>query len=255
MKQYSIIIPAFNEEARLGATLEEIGNYLAASGRSSEILVVDDGSTDGTVELAKKYGAHLPVTVIESDRNYGKGHAVRIGMLQATGDFRIFTDADGSTPIDELDKLEAALDGVGGEGVAFASVAMPDSQILSHQSRLRSMAGRVGNRLIQWIALPGVADSQRGFKLFSADAAEAVFAASEVDGWAFDVEALVLARQAGCPTVEVGVRWEHRLASRVGAASYLSSLLEVIRIRRRLGKAPLGREGVATSVDSTWVSR
>ena len=251
MKQLSIIIPAYNEAARLGATLEEIGDYLVASGRAAEILVVDDGSLDDTVELARDYSSRLPVTVLESDRNYGKGHAVRIGMLHATGDYRVFTDADGSTPIQELDKLEAALSSVGGDGVAFASVAMPDSRILSHQSRLRSLAGRLGNRLIQWIALPGVADSQRGFKLFSASAAERIFAASVVDGWAFDVEALVLARQAGYPIVEVGVTWEHRLASRVGASSYLSSLIEVLRIRRRLGKAPSGRRLREAAVDAT----
>lgn len=238
MTDLSIIIPAYNEEARLGATLDEIADFLGDYGRSAEVIVVDDGSTDATVHLANQWQERLPLRVIESPRNRGKGHAVRVGMLAASGARRLFTDADGSTPIDELRALDAGLDGIGGHGVAVASIGLADSVVLSPQSRLRSFAGRVGNWLIQWMALPGVNDSQRGFKLFSADAAEAAFAQSEVDGWAFDVEVLALARHAGFPLVEVPVRWEHRLASRVKASSYITSLIEVWKIRRRVGKAP-----------------
>lgn len=237
MTGYSIVIPAFNEEERLGATLAEIGEYLHASGKDAEIVVVDDGSTDGTVALATSWSDRLPVRVIELPENRGKGHAVRVGMLAAVGAKRVFADADGSTPIDELDKLSAALDGIGGDGVALASVALPDSEILSPQSRLRSFAGRLGNWLIQAMVLPGIKDSQRGFKLFSAAATEAAFADARVDGWAFDVEVLALARHGGYRLVEVPVRWEHRLASRVRASSYVTSLIEVWKIRRRVGKA------------------
>lgn len=237
MIDYSIVIPAFNEEDRLGATLEEIGEYLQMSSKKAEIVVVDDGSSDGTVALATSWAGRLPVRVIETPVNRGKGHAVRVGMLAASGAYRVFADADGSTPIEELDALEAALHGIGGEGVALASIALPDSEVLSAQSKLRSFAGRVGNRLIQLMVLPGVADSQRGFKLFSAAAAEAAFTSAQVDGWAFDVEVLALARHAGFRLVEVPVRWEHRLASRVRATSYVSSLIEVWKIRRRIGKA------------------
>lgn len=238
MTEYSIIIPAFNEEERLGATLEEVGDYLEQSGKSAEVIVVDDGSADGTVALARKWSDRLSLRVIESPQNMGKGHAVRVGMLAAGGKKRLFTDADGSTPIAELDALDAALQKIGGRGVAFASVALPDSVVLSPQSKLRSLAGRLGNRLIQLMMLPGVQDSQRGFKLFSADAAEAAFSAATVDGWAFDVEVLAMARHAGFPLIEVGVTWEHRLASRVRATSYLTSLWEVWLIRRRVGRAP-----------------
>lgn len=239
MTDYSIIIPAFNEEERLGATLEEIAGYLVESGKTAEVIVVDDGSADGTVRLARSWAERMPLRVIESDRNYGKGHAVRVGMLAATGARRLFTDADGSTPMDELDGLDAALDALGGEGVALASIAVAGSEVLSPQSKLRSLAGRLGNRVIQLMVLPGIRDSQRGFKLFSAAATEAAFSGARVDGWAFDVEALALARQAGFALAEVPVRWEHRLASRVQASSYLTSLWEVWKIRRRIGKAKL----------------
>ena len=182
MIEFSIIIPAFNEEERLGATLDEICDYLQSSDKPAEVIVVDDGSTDRTVALAREWSDRLTLRVIESPQNMGKGHAVRVGMLAADGKKRLFTDADGSTPIAELDALDAALDEVGGRGVAFASIALPDSVVLSPQSKLRSVAGRLGNLLIQLMMLPGVQDSQRGFKLFSADAAEAAFSKATVDG-------------------------------------------------------------------------
>lgn len=237
MTDYSIVIPAYNEEQRLGDTLAEIAGYLERTGRKAEVIVVDDGSTDDTIALANGWSDRLPIKIISSERNFGKGHAVRLGMLAATGERRLFTDADGSTPIEELDSLDQALDELGGEGVAIASIALPGSNVLSPQSKVRSFAGRLGNWLIQIMALPGIKDSQRGFKLFSASAAEAAFAPAELDGWAFDVEALVLARHAGYAVVEIPVTWEHRLASRVRASSYLTSLLEVWKVRRRIGKA------------------
>jgi len=245
MIEYSIIIPAYNEEARLGATLTEIADYLAASGKGAEVIVVDDGSTDATVLLARDWLERLPLRIIETSRNMGKGHAVRTGMLAAQGAKRLFADADGSTPIAELDALDAVLDGHGG-GVALASIALPDSVVLSAQSKLRSLAGRAGNRLIQLLVLPGIRDSQRGFKLFTAEAAVAAFSTAEVDGWAFDVEVLALARQAGFSLHEVPVTWEHRLASRVRASSYLTSLWEVWKIRRRIGRTPV-RPGAAVA--------
>ena len=250
MIEYSIIIPAFNEEARLGDTLDEIGDYLEASGKSAEVIVVDDGSTDRTAELAKSFSDRLPIRVLESGQNHGKGHAVRTGMLAARGGKRLFTDADGSTPIEELDALDSALQSLAGPGVAFASIAVPGAKVLSSQSRSRSFAGRMGNRLIQLLVLPGVHDSQRGFKLFSDEVAAEVFTAATVDGWAFDVEVLALARQAGYRLAEVPVTWEHRLASRVRAASYVTSLWEVWRIRRRIGRAPENASSAAPGLSS-----
>jgi dolichyl-phosphate beta-glucosyltransferase len=164
----------------------------------------------------------------------GKGHAVRIGMLAASGDRRLFTDADGSTPIGELGHLQQELDGIGGSGVAFASIAVPGAEVVRAQVGLRTTAGRLGNRLIRAIVLPGVSDSQRGFKLFSADAAEATFSRCVVDGWGFDVETLVLASSLGFKTVEVPVAWTHMEDSRVTPLSYFTTFAEVLGVRWRL---------------------
>jgi dolichyl-phosphate beta-glucosyltransferase len=229
----SIILPCFNEEQRLGSTLEAIADYLEGTEGTAEVIVVDDGSSDATSEVAE--ASRCPnLRVIRLEENRGKGHAVRVGMLDAVGELRLFADADNSTPIAELDKLESALRQAGGSGVAFASIAVPGADVEQRQAGIRPLAGRFGNWLIQLIALPGVSDSQRGFKLFSADAATAVFSDSTIDRWAFDVEVLALARDKGFALVEVPVRWAHKDDSRVTALSYLSTLIDVVRIRLRL---------------------
>ncbi len=230
----SIVVPAFNEEHRLGATLEEIERFVASRLESIEVIVVDDGSTDGTSGVAA--ASPLAPIVIRYDENRGKGHAVRIGMLAANGAIRLFTDADGSTPIDQFDRLHNALTDIGSPGITMASVAVDGAEVVTPQRGLRPAAGRFGNRLIQWLVLPGVDDSQRGFKLFTSDAAEEVFGRCVVDGWAFDVEALAIARALGIPFREVPVTWMHKDDSRVTASSYLTTLRDVIRIRWRLAR-------------------
>lgn len=239
MTMLSIIVPAYNEALRLGSTLEEIAGFIAARPVETEVIVVDDGSEDATVEVAQ--ASSCPnLTVIRSGENRGKGHAVRIGMLSARGDFRLFTDADGSTPMTELTKLEEALGSLERPGIAFASIGVPGAEVKQPQAGLRPLAGRVGNRLIQLLATPGIYDSQRGFKLFTADAAEAVFSRSVVDRWAFDVEILALAPRLGFDIVEVPVTWAHKDDSRVTALSYLATLWDVIRIRWRLARNSYG---------------
>ena len=234
MPTLSIIIPAFNEELRIGSTLESIEAFIGTR-TDVEVLVVDDGSLDATCDVVT--ASSCPnLKLIRTDRNTGKGHAVRIGMLAAGGDYRLFTDADGSTPIAELEHLEAALAHMGGSGVAFASIAVPGARVEQTQAGLRPAAGRLGNRLIRMIALPGVSDSQRGFKLFSADAAESIFGRVVVDRWAFDVEVLAVARQLGFPIAEVPVTWAHKDDSRVTALSYFTTLAEVIRVKWRLAR-------------------
>jgi len=234
MTALSIIIPAYNEELRIGSTLDSISEFVAT--RSDvEVIVVDDGSQDGTANVAA--GSSCPgIRVIRTETNKGKGHAVKTGMLAATGDYRLFTDADGSTPITELAKLETALEGLGGSGIAFASIAVPGAEVQQTQAGLRPAAGRFGNWIIRKIALPGVHDSQRGFKLFSADAADAVFSRSVVNGWAFDVEVLAMARHLGFGTAEVPVVWAHKDDSRVTQLSYLTTLAEVVGVRWRLAR-------------------
>ena len=155
-------------------------------------------------------------------------------MLAATGKYRLFTDADGSTPISEFHGLRTALERSGGSGVAFGSIGLRGALVEQPQSGLRSTLGKFGNLMIRVLALPGVHDSQQSFKLFSADAAEAVFRRSVVDGWGFDVEALALARRLGFGTTEVPVRWAHVEGGTLTPAAYLTTLGDVARVRWRL---------------------
>jgi glycosyltransferase involved in cell wall biosynthesis len=233
MTDLSVIVPAYNEAQRIGLTLESIATFVSGQVGHVEVIVVDDGSIDATGEVVAA-SACPNLRTIRVDHNMGKGHAVRIGMLAASGDRRLFMDADGSTPISELGRLQQELDEIGGSGVAFASIAVPGADVVRAQAGLRTTAGRLGNRLIQTIALPGVSDSQRGFKLFSADAAEAIFSQCVVDGWGFDVEALVFATILGFETVEVPVVWTHMEDSRVTPFSYVTTFAEVLGVRWRL---------------------
>lgn len=233
MTALSIVIPAYNEAARITPTLDEISAFIERRRERIEVVVVDDGSTDATADVARRH-ACPNLTVVRTPTNRGKGHAVRTGMLAATGDRKLFTDADGSTSIDQLAKLEAALDRVGGTGIAFASIAVSGAEIATPQRGLRPAAGRFGNWLIRSLALAGVRDSQRGFKLMSADVADDVFGRCRIDRWAFDVELLAIARARSYPIIEVPVTWEHKDDSRVTAGSYLGTLLDVMRVRARL---------------------
>ncbi|MEA2000558.1 MAG: dolichyl-phosphate beta-glucosyltransferase [Actinomycetota bacterium] len=240
MTTLSIIVPAYNEEHRIGSTLESIAAFAASRAGDTEVIVVDDGSSDATA--AAVAASSCPnLQIIRTERNMGKGHAVRVGMLAAAGDLRLFTDADGSTPISELARLEGELQRIGGSGVAFASIAVAGADVARMQSGLRPAAGRLGNWLIRLIALPGVLDSQRGFKLFSANAAQAIFERSVVDRWAFDVETLALARHLDLGIVEVPVRWAHKEDSRVTALSYVTTLADVIGLRWRLWRGAYDR--------------
>ena len=233
MVSLSIIVPAYNEEKRITPTLESIVDFAASQSSPVEIIVVDDGSLDGTAEVSKSVGDG-EVRVIRTVANRGKGHAVRTGMLAATGKYRLFTDADGSTPIAEFHGLRTALERSGGSGVAFGSIGLGGALVEQPQSGLRSTLGKFGNLMIRVLALPGVHDSQRGFKLLSADAAEAVFRRSVVNGWGFDVEALALARRLGFATTEVPVRWAHVEGGTLTPAAYLTTLGDVARVRWRL---------------------
>lgn len=240
MTSLSIIVPAFNEAHRIDPTLDSLASFAAARSEVTEIIVVDDGSTDETIAVVNASRC-ANLNLIPTDRNRGKGHAVRVGMLAASGERRLFMDADSSATIAEFEHLDAELDHIGGSGVAFASIAVPGANVIRPQSGIRPAAGRMGNRLIQAIALPGVSDSQRGFKLFSHDAAEAIFSRSVVDGWGFDVEALAVARRLGFSVVEVPITWAHMEESRVTAFSYLVTLTEVLGVRFRLARGAYDR--------------
>jgi dolichyl-phosphate beta-glucosyltransferase len=233
----SVIVPAFNEAQRLPATLVRVREYLDGRAEEYEVLVVDDGSVDDTAAIAEAAAQSWPrMRVLRLPTNTGKGAAVRAGMLAATGEHRVFSDADLSTPIEELPKLRARLGGAC--HVAIASRALPESRVEVHQPGRREMMGRVYNRLLRVFALPGLKDTQCGFKAFTATAAVACFTPLQTLRFGFDAEVLLRARRCGWTIAEVPVRWQHREDSRVSpfrdSARVLYDMLRLrITVRRR----------------------
>jgi dolichyl-phosphate beta-glucosyltransferase len=230
----SIVIPAYNEADRLGPTLDDLLPLLTTVEGTTEVIVVDDGSEDATIAVAERHLAAFPAgSVISSTPNRGKGLAVRIGMTAATGDRRLFMDADGSTALDEIGRFlrHAAATG---DQVVIGSIGRRDEHRVIPQSRFRTIAGRAANLLIQAVVLPGIKDTQRGFKLFDGETADEIFGRCTIDGWLFDVEALAIARRRGYRIAELPVAWQHKEDSRVKASSYLRVLWDLLRIRWRL---------------------
>lgn len=236
IRDVSVVIPAFNEEKRIGPTIERIRSFCPQHCRLHEIVVADDGSRDGTVALAESLSTKaLPVRVLASPVNRGKGDAVRRGMLGAEGGAVLFSDADLSTPIEELDKLFPQLRAV---PVVIGSRAVSDSDLARHQPLHRELAGRTFNLFFQTLVLRGIRDSQCGFKLFTRAAAQEIFPRVTLEGFGFDVEVLYLARKLGYPIAEVGVRWLDDRDSKVrlwrDAPRMFSDLVRVRLTHRRL---------------------
>lgn len=211
----SIVVPAFNEEKRLGNTLKRMLAYMDSRNVPYEILVVDDGSDDRTVEMVQHIAACRPqVRLLAYQPNRGKGYAVRYGVLRAQGERILFSDADLATPIEEIEKLLAKLDE--GYDVAIGSRDMPGSELVKQQSFLRENGGKLCNKMIQVMAVPGIHDTQCGFKLFTRGAAHSIFSRCQIDHFAFDVEVLYLAQRTfGFRVAEVPVRWAHQEGSKV----------------------------------------
>jgi dolichyl-phosphate beta-glucosyltransferase len=224
----TVVIPAFNEERRLPLTLAAVVAYFRERGVPFEVLVADDGSADGTACLAAGAGAEVRVLRLP---HRGKGAAVRAGVLASGGDLVLMTDADLSTPITELDRLVAALArsdvAIGSRNVDGARVAVP-------QGLGRRVMGRAFNLLVRALLLPGLRDTQCGVKLYRREAALAVFDRCRTDGFAFDVEALALARRLGYQVAEVPVEWRNSPDSRVRPLIDVPRMfLELLAIRRR----------------------
>ena len=231
----SVIVPAYNEARRLPETLERLRAYLDAEGEEYEVIVVDDGSQDGTPDLVEQSTALWPqLRLIRLRRNAGKGAAVRAGMLDARGELRLFTDADLSTPIDELSRLRQAIQGT--TAVAIGSRAVAGAVVEVHQPWRRELMGRTYNRLLQLLALPGLHDTQCGFKIFTAEAAVACFTPLQTLRFGFDAEVLLRARRHGWRIAEIGVHWRHADESRVSplrdSAATFNDLIR-LRLRRR----------------------
>lgn len=225
----SIVIPAFNEERRLGNGLETITQYLATVGRQAEIIVADDGSTDGTAHIIEEW-SERGVVHVRLPRNRGKGAACRAGVARSRGLRVLITDADLSTPIDEVEKLEAAL---GPAAIVLGSRAVDGAEISLRQPLHRVLMGKTFNRIIQLLGVRGIHDTQCGFKLIDGPIARSLFAEMITDGFAFDVELVWLARQHDHPITEVGVRWRNSLDSRVDRLRDPARMIrDILRFRR-----------------------
>lgn len=226
----SVIIPAYNEQERIGPTLDGLANYFEGKDYSFEIVVVNDGSADNTVEVAKSKQQILPsLRIIENDRNRGKGYTVKHGVSEARGDYVLFFDADSSTPIEEVDKFWPLFEQ--GYGVCIGSRALPESDIVIHQPWYREAMGRTFNLLVRLIAVRGVKDTQCGFKAFSAEAAKTVFKRQTLDGFGFDVELLFIARKFGFKIAEVPIKWINSPDSKVSTAGGAKAFSDLLVIR------------------------
>lgn len=215
--ELSIVIPAYNEEKRLPRALGLLRDYFAARNTSAgeiEILVVDDGSADGTARIAQEWAQEMPwIRLVSNGSNRGKGYSVRHGMLEARGRVALFTDADLSSPIDESEKLLAAIRD--GNDVAIGSRALDRSLISVRQARLRELAGMIFNGFVRLFTGLPFHDTQCGFKAFVREPSRIVFEQQRIEGFGFDPEILFLAVRHGLRAAEIPVRWAHDPASKV----------------------------------------
>ncbi len=224
----SLIIPAYNEAERIGASLGRALDYLAAQPYDYEVLVIDDGSRDATADVVHRFTGDC-LQLLRQPHNMGKGAAVRRGMLAAAGEHRIFSDADFSTPITELPRM---LEQMREYDVVIGSRAIDASYIKEHQPWYRESMGIIFNRLVQILAVPGIQDTQCGFKGFHARAADDIFGRTKIDGFSFDVEALFLARSLGYTIKEMPVEWRNDARSTLNPISdSLKMFQELIKIR------------------------
>lgn len=226
----SVIIPAYNEEKRLSLTLIDINKHLSEADFDYEILVVNDGSTDATVEIARRF-SHLikNLKIIDNQINKGKGAVVRQGMLEANGKWRLLTDADNSTSIDQFHKMLPYFNE--GYDVVIGSRDIKGAKLIPPQPFYRRFLGDIGNLIIQVLLLPGIKDTQAGFKCFSEKATEDVFSKARINRWGFDVEILAIAKKLGYKIKEIPIVWVNNPFSHVKPQAYFQVLFEVFKVR------------------------
>ena len=248
--ELSIVIPAYNEELRLPETLSRIASYVRASKREVEVLVVDDGSTDRTADVANSFRGEIDrLRVVANNENRGKGYSVRHGMTEARGRLVLFTDADLSAPIEEADKLIAAL---GDHDVAIGSRALNRSLISVRQSTFRESAGIVFNMIVRTILRLPFVDTQCGFKAFRREPCLVIFQQQRIERFGFDPEILYLARHHRLRSAEIPVRWAHSPATKVSMLrDSLQMFLDVFVIRWNslMGRYPRLQGGVARAAE------
>lgn len=226
----SIIIPAYNEEHRIGPTLQSVGLWLAQQSFDGEVLVIDNNSHDGTSQVVASYMEQYPSIRAITERRQGKGYAVQCGMLAAQGDVRLFMDADNSTSIDHFERCMPHLHH--GYDVVIGSLAVRGSTIMQGGAEplWRRILGKLGNLWIQLFAVPGIWDTRRGFKVFTARAANDVFHRLTIFGWSFDDEVLAIARLRGYRIKEIPVTWNNDPNSKINFWAYPKTLGEAVRI-------------------------
>jgi len=211
---YSIVLPAYNEAVRIRSTLDFILEYVAQQHWSAEVIVVNDGSTDSTADIVREYSAKYPaLRLLENPGNRGKGYSVRNGMLHASGDVLLFSDADLSSPIEEANKLFAAI--ASGADIAIGSRWLRPELQTQRQPLHRQLFGRMFNLALRVILRLKFRDTQCGFKAFTRRAAHAIFPLQQIERWGFDPELLYLARKFDFTVKEVPVRWSHREGTRI----------------------------------------
>lgn len=232
----SIVVPAYNEAARLPNTLQRMQEYLLQRPFSSEIIVVLDGPTDATLDFVRSAARDVPqLKILERNDNRGKGYTVKEGMLAAKGEVRLFCDADNSTDIAHFDKMKPLFDQ--GYDVVIASrnaKDVPEALQVVSQAWYKRAIGRLGNRIVQIAVVPGIWDTQCGFKAFRAEAAERIFAQTTIDRWGFDIEVLALAQRLGYKIGIVSARWLNDDRSHVKLSDYFHVLGDTFTVRRNL---------------------
>lgn len=253
----SIIVPAYNEAERLPATLRAMRAFLDETGRSAEVIVVDDGSTDATSAVVRDMAAADDrLNLIRLPQNRGKGYAVRTGVVNAAGQRVLFADADGATPIEELARLESHLDA--GAKVAIGSRGIKDDTVTVRAKINRRLAGRIFHQLVRRLTVSGFVDTQCGFKLFEAPVAQELFSRMRMDGFSFDVEVLLMAERRGYRVDEVPVNWTHQPGSKINVVTdglRMASDLFRIRAYALRGLYDLPHISIAETGRSSAVSR
>ncbi len=230
-KHLSVIIPAYNEEYTIKETLEAVYSYFLRQDYSWEAIIISDGGSGKTVELVSEFISNKPeFSLIANTLNHGKGFVVRQGMLQAQGDFRLFTDADNSTSIEQIEKFWRYFDE--GYDIIIGSIEMPGAVINEHAQWYRRILGKWSKYLIRIVAgLWEIHDSQRGFKCFSAKSAQDIFSRTKINRWGFDIEVLALAKKMNYKIKEVPVAWNNPGKSAVHLSSYFETLKDLFKIR------------------------
>lgn len=227
----SIILPLYNETQRLPAGLESVRQYLNGRNEATEVILIDDGSTDQTKDLVERLIADDPrFTLIAYPINRGKGHAVKMGMLAATGAVRLFADIDMSVPIARADEFLDAIEA--GHDIVIGTRKVSQSSVVVHQPRYREVLGEIFRKFAQRVFAPGISDFTCGFKAFRAQAAQAIFSKSQIPRWSFDAEILFLASQWGFRIHEIPVSWTNSPSTKVNLLVDVGrSLIELLQIR------------------------